>query len=123
MKLEAAVAFSQRRPFGLCLLHAVFPEHPLALSDHRLDGSGSKRLCDRHQRNGGGIAPGLYACARNLATHLGQGRFNDTRSGSHVQTGMRRAALCSRSIVKNDSKERSAQRANEATAKAEGYEG
>ena len=51
VQFEAGMPGQQRRPFGLCLLHAVFAEHALAGGDDRLDRLGAERFRYRHQRH------------------------------------------------------------------------
>src|SRR6516164_8535536 len=69
MQLDVVVAGDQRRPFGLGLLDAIFPEHALAGGDHRRDGLGAEGFRDGNQCDRCRIAPGVAAGSRDLIAH------------------------------------------------------
>ena len=61
---------AQRRPFRLCLLHAVLAEHALARRDHRLDRFRAECLRHRDQRDRIRRPAGRLAGRRDLGLHL-----------------------------------------------------
>lgn len=81
MKLYVAKALAQRRPFGLCLLHPVFSEMPLACFQYRNNRGGIKRLAHRDKCHIFCAPAGLQCCRGNAANDIGMGCNGGGRHG------------------------------------------